>query len=86
MLIVRLRWLAMRYGVEKLVLKNEQMIAYLVSNQKSPYYQSDEFGRLLQYMARNPRTCKLREQNGRRSVVFSAIKSVEDAWGVFEAV
>lgn len=44
MLIVRLRWLAMRFGVEKLVLKNDQMIAYLVSNLKSPYYQSEEFG------------------------------------------
>ncbi len=86
MLIVRLRWLAMRYGVEKLVLKNQQMIAYLVSNQKSIYYQSDEFGRLLQYMTRNPRICKLREQNGRRSVVFSNIKTVEDAWGVFESI
>ena len=86
MLIVRLRWLAMRYGVEKLVLKNQQMIAYLVSNQKSVYYQSDEFGRMLQYMARNPRVCKLREQNGRRSVVFSTVKSVEEAWGVFEAI
>lgn len=86
MVIVRLRWLAMRYGVEKLVLKNEQMIAYLVSNQKSPYYQSDEFGRMLQYMARNPRICKLREQNGRRSVVFMGVKTVEKAWEIFEAI
>ncbi|MHB9055811.1 MAG: transcription-repair coupling factor [Paludibacteraceae bacterium] len=86
MLIVRLRWLAMRYGVEKLVLKNEQMTAYLVSNQKSPYYQSDEFGRLLQYMARNPRKTKLREQNGKRSVVFMDVKSVEDVWSIFEGI
>ena len=86
MLVVRLRWLAMRYGVEKLVLKNGQMTAYLVSNLNSPYYQSDEFGRLLQYMASHPRTTKLREQNGRRSVVFMDVKTVEEAWGVFEGV
>lgn len=86
LLVVRLRWLAIRYGIEKLILKNGQMVAYLVSNLQSPYYQSDEFGRLLQYMARNPRKTKLREQNSRRSVVFSDVKSVDDAWGVFEAM
>ena len=86
MLIVRLRWLAMRFGVEKLVLKNDQMIAYLVSNLKSPYYQSEEFGRLLQYMARNPRFCKLREQNDKRSVVFMDIKTIDKAWEIFEAI
>ncbi len=86
LLVVRLRWLAMQFGVEKLVLKNGQMSAFLVSNMKSPYYQSDEFGRMLQYMARNPRRTKLREQNGKRSVVFTDIKSVEDAWTVFEGI
>ncbi len=83
LLVVRLRWLAMKFGVEKLVLKNGQMTAFLVSNFNSPYYQSDEFGRVLQYMARNPRKTKLRENNNKRSVVFAEIRSVEDAWKVF---
>ncbi len=86
LLVVRLRWLAMQFGVEKLILKNGQMIAYLVSNLQSPYYQSDEFGRLLQYMAQNPRKTKLRESNGKRSVVISDVKSVEDAWAVMEGM
>ena len=55
MLVVRLRWLAMKYGIEKLVLKNERMTAFLVSNPQSPYYQSEQFGRLLQYMTMHPR-------------------------------
>lgn len=86
LLVVRLRWLAMQYGVERLVLKNGQMTAFLVSNIKSTYYQSDEFGKLLQYMARNPRKTKLRENNGKRSVVFYDVKSVEDAWGVMQNI
>lgn len=86
MLIVRLRWNAMRFGVEKLVLKNGQMIAYLVSNLKSTYYQSDEFGRLLQYMARNPRICRLREQNGKRSVIFTDINNIQKAFHIFEGI
>jgi len=82
MLVVRLRWLAMRYGIEKLVLKNERMTAFLVSNPQSPYYQSEPFGRLLQYMTSHPRKCQLREQNMRRSIVFSEVKTVEKAWEI----
>jgi transcription-repair coupling factor (superfamily II helicase) len=85
-LVVKLRWLAMRYGVEKLVLKNEQMTAFLVSNPQSPYYQSDVFGRLLQYMTTHPRKCQLREKNMRRSVVFLEVKTVERAWEIFREI
>jgi len=85
-LVVRLRWLAMRYGMEKLILKNERMTAFLVSNPQSPYYQSEVFGQLLQYMTTHPRICKLREQNHRRSVIFSDVTSVERAWELLSSV
>ena len=86
MLVVRLRWLAMRLGIEKLVLKNERMTAFLVANPQSPYYQSEPFGRLLQFMTSNPRKSQLREQNYRRSVVFSDVKTVEKAWEILSNV
>jgi len=81
-LVVRLRWLAMKFGIEKLVLKNERMTAFLVSNSQSPYFQSEPFGRLLQYMTLHPRQCQLREQNHRRSVIFSDVRTVEKAFDV----
>ena len=86
MLVVRLRWLAMRYGIEKLVLKNERMTAFLVANPQSPYYQSEPFGKLLQYMTSNPRKCQLREQNHRRSVIFSDVKTVEKAFEILQTI
>jgi len=82
--VVRLRWIAMRYGTEKLVLKNEKMILFLVANPQSTYYKSENFGNILQYMTRHPRQCQLREQNGRRSVVFSDVKTVERGIAIFE--
>ena len=83
LMVVRLRWLAIKYGVEKLVLKNGKMIAYLVSNPMSMYYQSEAFGKVLHYMATHPRKCQLREQNQRRSVVFEGVKSIEEAFLIF---
>jgi transcription-repair coupling factor (superfamily II helicase) len=84
--VVRLRWLIMQYGVEKLVLKNEKMIAYLVSNIQSTYYQSEKFGKILKYMTTHPRQCQLREQNGRRSVMFSDVKWMEKASYIFNEI
>ena len=84
MLVVRLRWMAIRYGIERLVLKNGQMTVFLVSNLNSPYYQSDAFGALLQYATQHPHRCKLREQNGKRSIVFSNVKTIEESYAILE--
>ncbi len=86
MWVVKLRWLAMKYGIEKLVLKNEQMTAFLVSNPQSNYYQSESFGKLLHFMTTHPRKCQLREKNFRRSVIFKEVKTVEKAWEVFTEI
>jgi transcription-repair coupling factor (superfamily II helicase) len=55
------------------------MYLYFVSNPNSPYYQSDAFGKVLNYMTQNVRRCNLRETNGKRSMVVSDIPSVEAA-------
>ncbi len=86
MLVVRMRWLAVRYGIERLVLKNERMTAFLVSNTDSAYYRSNEFGRLLNYATQNPYRCKLREQGGKRSIVLSNIRTIEEAYNIFLAI
>jgi transcription-repair coupling factor (superfamily II helicase) len=79
---LRLRWLAMQLGFEKVVLKNERLIGYLVSNLKSTYYQTNTFGAVLGYMASNPHTCQLKEQNSRRSVSIKHIKTIEEGYAV----
>lgn len=83
LLIVRLRRLAIKYGIEKLVLKNERMILFLVSNPHSKYYQSDKFGKLLQFATQHPRQTQFRDQNNRRSIVISMVKTVNQAYQIF---
>lgn len=78
-LIVPLRRLAKRLGIEKVVLKAGRMTLYLVSNPDSLYYQSASFGKVIEYMSRYPRQCNLREQNGRRSMVVKDITDVRSA-------
>ncbi len=82
LIALRLRWLAMQLGFEKVVLKNERMIGYLVSNLKSGYYQTNTFGKILTYMATHPRDCQLKEQNTRRFVSIKNIKKIDQAYEI----
>ena len=74
--VVPLRVLGKQLGIEKLMLKQEKMFLYFVSNPDSPYFQSEAFGRILDYVSRHPRQCNFREANGKRSVVISSVPSV----------
>ena len=84
--IVRLRRLAKEIGIEKLVLKNQQMILYLLSDKESPYYQSRVFDKLLSYVMANTRSCKLRELGKKRSVVIKQVTNVENAVAILEQI
>ena len=84
--VVPLRVLGRQLGVEKLMLKQQKMYLYFVSNPNSPYYQSEAFGRVIEYMTRNVRRCNLREANGKRSMVVADVPSVEAALTVCRSI
>lgn len=84
--IVRLRRLAKPLGIEKIVLKNGDMSLNLVSDMDSPYYQSENLGRLLNYVQNNYRNCKIREVNGKRSILIKNVDSVEMAVSILESI
>ena len=84
--VVPLRVCGKRLGAEKIMLKQGKMYLYFVNNANSPYYQSDVFGRVLEYMTKNVRRCNLREANGKRSMVVSDIPSLEAALTVCKAI
>lgn len=77
--VVPLRRLGKSFGCEKIMLKKQRMSLFFVSNPNSSYYQSRSFGKLLDFIAANPRRCNLREANGKRSMVIENVKTVEEA-------
>lgn len=83
MTMVRLRWLAQRYGVERLILKRGKMHAYLVSNPKSAFYESKEFETLIEFCMTNYKRCALSEKDNKRIVQVSNITSVDEAYNIF---
>ena len=84
--IVPLRRLATRLGVEKVFLKGGRMTLFFVSNADSPFYQSQAFGKMIDYMMKYTRRCDLREQNGRRSMLIKDVTNVETAVSVLQEI
>lgn len=84
--IPRLRYLARRLGNEKIMLKMGQMYMYFVDDSNQAYYRSPMFGRILNYMQAHPRRCRIREKNGRRSIVISDVPTVEEAVALLQEI
>ena len=80
---VRLKWIATKMGLERLVLKQGKMIGYFIADQQSSFYQSSQFNHVLKFVQANSNVCKMKEKqtrNGLRLLLtFDTIKSVEDA-------
>ena len=79
MQVVPLRRYGKALGCEKIVLKQDKMTMFFVSSVTSPFYQSEAFDRILQFVAQNPRRCQFREVNGKRSMMINDIFTVEEA-------
>lgn len=75
---VRLRWLGEELGFEKISLKGGRFRGYFVSN-KDQYFSSEIFGKILQFVQKRPRQCKMRDQQGKAMVVIEEIQSVDSA-------
>jgi len=84
--VVPLRRYGKKLGCEQLMLKQGRMFLFFVSNAHSPYYQSETFGRVLDYVARHPARCNFRDQQGRRSLVISEVETVEKAVGILQSI
>ena len=76
---IRLRWLAEKFGFEKVLLKNMRFIGYFVSNQVSPFYQSETFSQVLKYVQKNSHKVKLREEKSKLSLTIRNIDTVDEA-------
>ncbi|QEE48640.1 transcription-repair coupling factor [Flavobacterium alkalisoli] len=87
---MRIKWLATKMGVEKLVLKQGKMLGYFVSDQQSAYYQSGAFHKVLQFVQKHPSLIRMKEKqtkNGLRLLItFENVKSVKKAKELLEMV
>jgi len=80
---VRVKWIAKKLGIERLILKKNRMLCYFVSDQQSSFYQTPTFSNIMQYVQNNPTTCVLKEKETKAGLrlllTFIKINSVKKA-------
>ncbi len=77
--VVRLRWLGIKLGIEKMILKNRALIVYFASNQNSPFYKSATFSRILHFLQYNPGIFSMKEGKNKLSMSAKKVKTIFDA-------
>ena len=83
---IRLRWLGREIGFEKILMKMEKLTGYFISNQDSPYYQSERFTSVLRFVQQNPSLCRMKEGKDRLTLTFLKIQTVSRAIEVLKII
>ncbi|RTY96278.1 transcription-repair coupling factor [Flavobacterium sp. GSN2] len=85
---IRIKWIATRIGIEKLVMKQGKMIGYFISDQQSDYYQSKRFNQVLLFVQKNSSICKMKEKQTpaglRLLLTFDNVKNTKRALELME--
>lgn len=82
--VVRLRWIAVGLGMERIMLKNGKMTISFVSDQNSVFYQSPQFTTIIGNVQRYRSTCQMQEKNGKLVLTFDGVRTVEKALGLLQ--
>jgi transcription-repair coupling factor (superfamily II helicase) len=77
--VVRLRWLAQRLGMEKIILKGGKMLVNFISNQDSKFYKTALFVRLIQTIQKHSRKFAIKESRDKLTLTVDNILSVTKA-------
>ncbi|MBQ4291456.1 MAG: transcription-repair coupling factor [Muribaculaceae bacterium] len=85
--IPRIRDIARRLGVEKVILKQQKMFAYLVGTENVAYYQNSQMlNRIIAYYVKHPLRCQTREYGGRKSFVVKGVYSADSALKILREI
>ena len=75
---VRIRKLAVGLGFEKLILKDDSMRCYFINRPDSPYFESDIFKRVLEYIQKHTNKAKLKQAGKHFLLVVDDMRTMAD--------
>lgn len=84
--IVQLRWIAVSLGFERIILKNNMLLGYFITNQLSPFYRSDTFLQVIQYIQHTPSRFKIKESKEKLSLTVNNIGNIDEAISLLQQI
>jgi transcription-repair coupling factor (superfamily II helicase) len=77
--IVRIKWIAIKLGIEKIFLKNNLLIANFVSDHNSKFYHSSLFVSIMNYVNKKQNRMSMKQKAAKLSLTVSDVRSVKSA-------
>ncbi|MDP5101083.1 MAG: transcription-repair coupling factor, partial [Nonlabens sp.] len=62
---LKIKWIAARIGLERVVLKEGKMVGYFIADQTSSFYQSPAFAAVMKAIQEHPRELRIKEKQTR---------------------
>ncbi|MFN4083163.1 MAG: transcription-repair coupling factor [Bacteroidia bacterium] len=84
--LIRLREDGKKLGLEKIVLKNKNMLAYFPPESKQHYYQSELFSKVLQFVNQTASISKLKQTNKGLIMSVQQVNSISHAKHILEKI
>ncbi len=77
--IVRIKWIAVKLGIEKIMLKNNLLIANFISDPDSGFYRSSLFISIMNYVNRHQKRMSVKQKESKLSLTIAEIRTVKTA-------
>ena len=83
---IKLRWKGKEIGFERIIIKNNSLRAYFISDNQSNYFESKSFKKILNFLKNNPQSCELKQLNGKLSLRKNNISDISDVLILFKKI
>jgi len=87
---LRLKWLASKFGLERLIIKQNKCIGYFISDQQSDFFQTPVFGLILNAVQSDSQSMSIKEKQTRNGLrllfVLENVYSIEKLHQKLEAI
>ena len=80
--IVKIRLKGQKAGFEKIIIKNDVMIAFFISNPLSQYFRSDKFAKILENITQNPNMFELKQNDNKLRIFVRNVDSISKAYNI----
>ncbi|MDT8401902.1 MAG: transcription-repair coupling factor [Bacteroidales bacterium] len=84
--LVRLRWLACRMAIEKIVLRNEVMVMHFISDPRSAFYKSNTFMNVIRAVSEDHRRFRVKQTDTKLTLTAKNIRKLEQAINIFSSI
>jgi transcription-repair coupling factor (superfamily II helicase) len=77
--IVRIKWISIKIGIKKILLKNNLLIGYFISDPNSQFYKSSLFVSIMNYVNRKQKQMNMKQKGTKLSLTIENVRSVKTA-------